>query len=97
MSEPKIEPCPYCQSKTNTNNYGGESRWVILCSDFGCHYSSGDYETEAEAIAAHNKVSRNNAAAPNLLEAAEMAVEYADGDLVAFAKAALAKAKGEHQ
>jgi len=71
MNEPeriflRPDACPYCRSKTNTNNYGGAGRWVILCGDFGCQYSSGNFDTEAEAIAAHNEVCRNHTAAPKL-------------------------------
>ena len=57
-----IEPCPDCHRKlvlirdTDKKDWGG---WRVHCNDCdgndGCGYETDDYETEIEAIKAHNK------------------------------------------
>ncbi len=77
MSDQKIEPCQ-CGHDCYVSKRGGDKGifWTIRCGF--CSYTSSDYLTEAEAIAAHDKVSRNNAAAPDMLAALQY-VDYAAG------------------
>ncbi len=63
MADQKIEPCPFCGEECWTERYVHD--WVLECTC--CSYISQRQDTEAEAIAAHNTVSRNNAAADELL------------------------------
>lgn len=56
--EEKLEPCPFCGGECLTSNAVG-GMWRVYCEkDMTCLYSSGTFLTEAEAIAAHNRVAR---------------------------------------
>jgi hypothetical protein len=57
MPKQEIVPCPFCHGKCDAlcNNNGIKDYWWVFC--FGkCGYCSGMFDTEAEAIEAHNKV-----------------------------------------
>jgi hypothetical protein len=59
MPEPVIEPCPFCGGECSTlcDNNGIKDNWWLFC--FGhCGYTSGFFDTEQEAIDAHNKIAR---------------------------------------
>jgi len=68
-----IEPCPYCGSIHIDILYAGmdesDAAW-LSCAD--CGAESKVCGSGAEAIAAHNKVSRNNAAAEDLRAALKL-------------------------
>jgi hypothetical protein len=52
-----IIPCPFCHGECGRLNDGGLHG--VMChahEGWGCGYISALYETEAEAIAAHNRV-----------------------------------------
>lgn len=58
MSKSKPKPCPFCGGECLTSNAVG-GMWRVYCEkDMTCFYSSGTFVTEAEAIAAHNRVCR---------------------------------------
>lgn len=80
MANEKIEPCPRCgslctvgQRGTDNPEYPPDLHFRLECQGKKCGYGlEGD--TEAEAIAAHNRVSRANAIADSyagLFEKAE--------------------------
>jgi len=59
----KLRPCPFCGEKADTRG-GSLSLWWIECTEcpaeFGAYYDEdgcpeGEFDTEAEAIAAWNK------------------------------------------
>jgi hypothetical protein len=55
MTEQAIIPCPFCGSECRCLRIDRVVyKYVIRCTH--CTYSSGRYHTEAEAIAAHNRV-----------------------------------------
>lgn len=55
-ASPVIEPCPFCGGKVSYRERYG--RVYCQCEDALCMYMSGEAESEAEAIAAHNRVAR---------------------------------------
>ena len=108
MADKKIELCPYCQGECEASwfdfgeYYVGTLAATMEC--LGCEYRSKEYGTKAEAIAAHNKVSRNNASANRLLQAlgdviseCDMLLGHFDKDRATIerARAEYAKATGE--
>jgi len=102
MADNKIEKCPYCKGECRTMVCGYKGEYYVLCK--GCCYESAICSNEAEAIAAHNRVSRNNAIADELGKALESFVTDYDEGFPAgdnmqanlpTARAAIAKWKGE--
>ena len=67
MADKKIEPCPFCKGECEAMTERPFDDFYVVCQTEKCEYISGDKPTEAEAIAAHNKVSRANAIADDLL------------------------------
>jgi hypothetical protein len=69
MTPPKLEACPFCGGPLQTYEAGDEhGRFAgyylghLYRADTGeCAYGSGTYETEAEAITAHNTLARQAA------------------------------------
>jgi len=55
--QPDIAPCPWC-GETATADPGCGSTWHIQCDATACLASGPDRDTQAEAIAAWNKVAR---------------------------------------
>ena len=66
MAEQEILPCPFCggECKTTWRSRSDDLHWAVTC--YRCWYTASSRKTEAEAIAAHNTVSRNNAAADDM-------------------------------
>ena len=65
MANEKIEPCPFCGEMCKIPNIA--ELYYVVCENRGCRYCSANHVTRAEAIAAHNRVSRANAIADDLL------------------------------
>ena len=97
MSDRKIEPCPFCGGECEASYKSLRITNRIRC--FDCGYESPARDSLAEAIAAHNKVARNNAAADDLMEALEPFANFAcdppNECHNCKALAAIKKAKGE--
>lgn len=56
--EEKPLPCPFCGSNTNLF-HALDGRHAVHCLDiYRCKYASGEYASDEEAIAAHNRVAR---------------------------------------
>ena len=58
-SSPKIKPCPFCGGECGTfKSWTGDGCHVVECKsdDRKCTYDTPWRPTEAEAIAAHNRV-----------------------------------------
>jgi len=58
----KIEKCPICGGEMRLTYFGVAHTYTYL-SCTRCHYRAGRSKDRAKLIAAHNRVSRNNAAA----------------------------------
>lgn len=105
MADQKIEKCPFCEAECSIEETFGR-RQFLRCTDGFCGYESQLQDTEAEAIAAHNKVSRNNAAAPDLLTGCKLLIAWGEvvreqcgiipwPDGIENIRADIAKAEGE--
>ena len=78
----KILPCPFCGKRCGVFYYyelGHPAK--VKCHS--CGYSTPQFKTDDEAIAAHNTVSRNNAAAPELAKRRRKDPEYTAQQLAA--------------
>ena len=64
MADQKIVPCPDCGFDIDEISYTNKIHYWVECDVCGMQGPLKD--TEAEAIAAHNKVSRNSAAGPDM-------------------------------
>ena len=100
MAEQKIEPCPYCGGNNMWPQRGIEMHKIVCHT---CGYMSGERPTKTAAIAAHNALSRNNAAAKELLEEFKNLTAIIRGELpckysmaLRRADAAIAKTTGGH-
>ena len=60
MPEPTIEPCLFCGQPCETESAGfGDmclTRWYVRCSTEDCNYMSRAFDSDQEAIEAHNKL-----------------------------------------
>lgn len=52
-AEPKLEPCPFCRNRIMVIPKGYYFAKCLVCD-----YQSKTYDTEAKAIAAHNRIVR---------------------------------------
>jgi len=96
MADNKIEPCPGCGGEMRAT-YFGVAHTDLSCTK--CHYRAGQSKWRDKLIAAHNRVSCNNAIVDELGKAlvpfANFACEPPCGCHNCEARAAIAKWKGE--
>jgi len=101
MADNKIEPCPGCGGEMRAT-YFGVAHTDLSCTK--CHYRAGQSKWRDKLIAAHNRVSCNNAIVDELGKALEgFVTDYDEGfpagdnmqANLPTARAAIAKWKGE--